>query len=736
MDLQEETIRLNSSGVSDLLRAGADVNAAGGEYGSAIQAAGQLGRDAILDLLIKHEADINTRNVGKRNPHGRTPLSLAAGSGHSLIVRQLLARDGINADLADNNGQTPLSWASATSGSGLVVEELLRRPVVDADSKDINGRTPLSWAAANGDWKVAESLLKRPNVNPNARDKNGRTALSWAAGNGCQNVAYFLVSREDVIPDLQDSDGRTPLSWAIEAGKNEMAEILLNNPDVNPNSEDKDDRTPLSWAAEKGESAVIEILLRRPDIILNSWDKDGRTPLSWAAAEGQEEVVKLLLKRVDVDPNYEDRSGIPPLWWAANKGHDKVVELLLAAENINVNYKNKFGGTLLSWAAQFGRDKVVRLLMAKEGLTPDSPDNFGRTPLSLAAQNCRSAVVEFLLKRSDVKPDTVDDEHRTPLLWAAMNGHTAGVDLLLAKEGVNPNYADDIGRTPLLWALINGHGDVCRLLINRDTTTLHSLVQEGERRLIERLLAVGYDVDRCDAGGTTALRLAIRRKHREMVELLLEHGAVTRGVMASEWLDIYGRQSADVVQLLEGNNGQKSVSFIKTGTLANLQTFLNQQRRLLYVIPSLSFFNPILLTAASVFPDSKCWPNELLVSGGVNNIRPNEVQVSWTEINSHSTRFSVSSWFPAGQDSPQQQQYFNMPDWGESRIAWTIISPASPQSRPWESIDHYSTLPNGWIPDDGIDFFHHFILHMEQTWMKLCDAADEHLKQSVSLSAR
>jgi hypothetical protein len=66
------------------------------------------------------------------------------------------------------------------------------------------------------------------------------------------------------------------------------------------------------------------------------------------------------------------------------------------------------------------------------------------------------------------------------------------------------------------------------------------------------------------------------------------------------------------------------------------------------------------------------------------------------------------------------------------RIAWTIIPPSNPKIRPWQSVDHYSTLPNGWIPDDGIDFFEQITLHLEERWISVCDAADEHLKKSVS----
>ncbi|KUL83782.1 hypothetical protein ZTR_06613 [Talaromyces verruculosus] len=525
MEVQEETINLNSKKVSELLRAGADVNAAGGQYGSAIQAAGYLGRDAILETLFSYDVDYNSTNVGSRNPDGQTALSLAAESGHSLIVRQLLARDGIKADLADNNG-----------------------------------RTPLSWAAGSGD--------------------------------GC----------------------------------------------------------------------------------------------------------------------------VPPLWRAAMNGHDGVVEVLLAAENININHKNKGGTTLLSWAAASGRDKVVKLLMAKEGLTPDSPDRNGRTALSWAAETGRGAIVEILLKRSDVNPDSVDHSGCTPLLWAAMNGRSAVVELLLAKD-VNPNSTDNSGRTPLLWALINGHNDVSRSLIRKDTTTLHSLVQDGDRALTELLLATGYDVNRCDPGGTTALRLAIRRNDREMVELLLENGAVTRGVMANEWLDVYGRQKTDLIQLLEGANGRKHVSFIERSTLVNTPTFSMDEKRLV------------------VFPIDWERPDELILDA-MQNTSINEFRVFYAKVNNHATRVSVSLWFPDGNDPFPKQEYFNMPRWPWTCIAWTILSPSNPHIRPWQSVDYYSMLPNGWIPDDGIDFFQQIVLHLEERWISVCDTADGHLKESRLVQLR
>ncbi|KAF2181531.1 hypothetical protein K469DRAFT_589019 [Zopfia rhizophila CBS 207.26] len=47
----------------------------------------------------------------------------------------------------------------------------------------------------------------------------------------------------------------------------------------------------------------------------------------------------------------------------------------------------------------------------------------------------------------------------------------------------------------------------------------------------------------------------------------------------------------------------------------------------------------------------------------------------------------------------------------------------------WKSIDHFSMLPYGWIPDDSIDFFTQFIRNLKRRWLKLCDLAEEHISK-------
>ena len=123
------------------------------------------------------------------------------------------------------------------------MEMLLERSVVNADIADRDGRTPLSLATAPmyDSWrseeawkKVIRMLLERNDVNPDSADKCGRTPLSWAARYGQGEIVRMLLERTDVNPDTADKSGRTPLSWAAENGNEEIVRMLLERNDVNP----------------------------------------------------------------------------------------------------------------------------------------------------------------------------------------------------------------------------------------------------------------------------------------------------------------------------------------------------------------------------------------------------------------------------------------------------------------------------------------------------------------------
>ncbi|KAI9370031.1 ankyrin repeat-containing domain protein [Aspergillus egyptiacus] len=112
--------------------------------------------------------DVHGMDPNIRDPEGRTPISWAAERGRLDAVELLLER-GADPDAIDDTRRTPLSWAvesipaprhsDTTEQWSKVIRRLLREPSVQIDSKDTLGWTPLSWAVTRKEWAVARVLI-------------------------------------------------------------------------------------------------------------------------------------------------------------------------------------------------------------------------------------------------------------------------------------------------------------------------------------------------------------------------------------------------------------------------------------------------------------------------------------------------------------------------------------------------------------------------------------------------
>ena len=420
------------------------------------------------ELLLRWEYQMSMPDADQASPIEFTALHAAAFLGVLEIMVSLLKINKWDVNATGSFGTTALVWATKR-GHDAIVKVLLGQEGVDPNIVDHSGRTPLSWAAGPWLWprgtsegreRVVKMLLERNDVNPDSPDKTGRTPLSWAAENGCERAVQMLLERNDVNPDTMGGDGRTPLSWAAgpwlwprgtSEGHERVVKMLLEQNGVNPDSTDKNRRTPLSWAAGSGRGEIVRMLLQRNDVNPGTADEDGRTPLSWAATpwhwkEGTEErnlrVLEILLERNDVYPDTADKSGRTPFSWAAGSGYEEIVGVLLERNDVNPDSADRSGRTPLSWAAEGGNEGVVWMLLERSDVNPDAVDKSGRTPFSRAAGEGREEIVELLLERSDINPDRPDMSDRTPLVWAAKNGHEKIVRMLLKPNDALPNTGD------------------------------------------------------------------------------------------------------------------------------------------------------------------------------------------------------------------------------------------------------------------------------------------------------
>jgi hypothetical protein len=126
-------------------------------------------------------------------PSQSSGLHLTTRCGLLHLTEELLedSNFGVDVDLKDSYGRTPLSYA-ATRGHEAVVRLLLDTGKVDAESKDASGRTPLLYAAAYGHETVVRLLLDTGKVDAESKDSYGQTSLSYAAENGHEAVVKRL----------------------------------------------------------------------------------------------------------------------------------------------------------------------------------------------------------------------------------------------------------------------------------------------------------------------------------------------------------------------------------------------------------------------------------------------------------------------------------------------------------------------------------------------------------------
>ncbi|KAG8625208.1 hypothetical protein KVT40_006959 [Elsinoe batatas] len=379
-----------------LLQRGADVNMPGGSrHGTALQRASSLGRvrivrllleqgsvidtdatdpkcgctslalasenghEAVVELLLRWNADIDGRIVTRHVPSSSvsfspssspssppssylisstsqsdskvsewgpppkygSPLVLAARGGHEGVTRQLLDA-GARIDTAFVSRHLPGHALCKAAGYGHkgVVELLLPRGAVPEFCQSGQKYSALQNAAAAGQRDVVELLIKK-GANVNHMNEMGYTALHSAVKRNCLDMVKFLIEKgADVNPIHEEG---TALQSAASMGRGEVVELLIESgADVNFTNEGP---TALQLAASRGQIEVVELLLLSGADVNASQGRRWGTALQGAAEWSYAWVIELLLQHgADVEAGYAGRPSA--LWWAAFWGLEGMVE--------------------------------------------------------------------------------------------------------------------------------------------------------------------------------------------------------------------------------------------------------------------------------------------------------------------------------------------------------------------------------------------------------------------------
>ncbi|KAE8668392.1 Potassium channel AKT2 [Hibiscus syriacus] len=175
-------------------------------------------------------------------------------------------------------------------------------------------------------------------------------------------------------------------------------------------------------------------------------------------------------------------------------------------------------------------DLKIGGLVVEGGDEDGDPKDIGINLLNVADIGNAAFLDELLKARLD--PDIGDSKGRTPLHIAASRGHEDCV-LVLLKHACNVHLRDIDGNTALWDAISTKHRSIFRILYHcaaiSDPFTAGDLLcmaaKRNDQAAMQELLKHGLDVDAKDHHGLTALQIAMKEKHEDMVNLLVMNGA-------------------------------------------------------------------------------------------------------------------------------------------------------------------------------------------------------------------
>ena len=136
-------------------------------------------------------------------------------------VKSLISQ-GINPNLVDSNGN-PMLVLAIKDRSYKVIDVLLTTKGMDVDLSNKQGETPLMIASINGDLPLVRTLVLK---NKAQLDHISWTPLHYACAKGHLDIAQFLIANGAKVDSLS-LGGTTPLMMAVQSGNELLVKLLL-----------------------------------------------------------------------------------------------------------------------------------------------------------------------------------------------------------------------------------------------------------------------------------------------------------------------------------------------------------------------------------------------------------------------------------------------------------------------------------------------------------------------------
>ncbi|EDU41188.1 vegetative incompatibility protein HET-E-1 [Pyrenophora tritici-repentis Pt-1C-BFP] len=335
--------------VKTLLNAGAEVNAQGGRHGNALQAASAEGHKQVVKTLLDKGAEVNAQGG-----HYGNALQAASRKDHEQVVKTLLDQ-GAEVNAQGGYYGNALQAASAR-GHKQVVKTLLDKGA-EVNAQGGHYGNALQAASRKDHEQVVKTLLDQ-GAEVNAQGGEYGNALYAASWRGHEQVVKTLLDAGAKV-NAQGGEYGNALYAASWGGHEQVVKMLLNK-GAEVDGQGRYYGNALQAASHRGHEQIVQMLLNAGAEV-NAQGGGYGNALQAASAEGHEQVVKMLLD-AGAEVNAQGGQYGNALQAALAEGHEQVVKMLLDA-GAEVNAQGGQYGNALQAALAGGYEQVVKTLL-------------------------------------------------------------------------------------------------------------------------------------------------------------------------------------------------------------------------------------------------------------------------------------------------------------------------------------------------------------------------------------
>ena len=251
------------------------VNARNNSGETALHLAVYNGHVGCLRPLIEYGANLNATNRnGETALHIATKINISEG-------RQQWADMGRDINEILSSGRTPKHYMNQQNNDDDCLRELVDSRGVNINVTDNDGVTPLIIAACWGKFDRLTRLIDA-GADINAVANCGTTALSAAACWGRIDCLRKLLADGRIRVNEKTNNGNTALHLAAVNGHTATLKLLLADGRIRVNEKTNNGNTAIHLAASNGHRATLKVLLADGRIPINEKPRGGYTALDFA----------------------------------------------------------------------------------------------------------------------------------------------------------------------------------------------------------------------------------------------------------------------------------------------------------------------------------------------------------------------------------------------------------------------------------------------------------------------